>query len=40
MARRGSSKRGGPSALQIITWVIIFLVVVSMVLSSLPIGQL
>jgi hypothetical protein len=40
MARRGSPKRGGPNALQIITWVIILLVVVSMVLSSLPIGQL
>jgi len=39
MARRGSPKRSGPSALQIITWVIVFLVVVSMVLSVLPIAQ-
>jgi hypothetical protein len=39
MARRsGSSKRRGPSALQIVTWVIVFLVVVSMVLSTLPLA--
>lgn len=37
MARRSSSsKRRGPSAVQIVTWVIIFLVVVSMILSTLP----
>lgn len=40
MAKRSSPKRSGPNALQIITWVIIFLVVLSMVLSSLPIGQM
>ena len=39
MARRGSSKRAGPNGLQIITWVIILLVVVSMVLVALPVGQ-
>ncbi len=39
MARRsGSSKRRGPSAVQVVTWVIVLLVVVSMVLSVLPIA--
>lgn len=37
MARRGSSKRG-PNALQIVTWVIVFLIVLSMVISVLPIA--
>lgn len=37
MARRGSSKRG-PNAVQIITWVIVILVVLSMVVSALPIA--
>ena len=39
MARRGAPKKSGPNALQIVTWVIVFLVVVSMVLSVLPIAQ-
>jgi hypothetical protein len=40
MARRsGSSKRQGPNALQIVTWVIVLLVVVSMILASLPVGR-
>jgi hypothetical protein len=40
MARRGgSSKRGGPSALQVVTWIIVFLVVLSMIISVLPIAQ-
>ena len=39
MARRsGPSKRRGPSGLQIVTWIIVFLVVVSMVLSVLPLA--
>ena len=39
MARHGgSSKRRGPSALQIVTWIIVALVVASMVLSVLPIA--
>ncbi len=39
MARRGVPKKSGPNALQIVTWVIVALVVVSMVLSVLPIAQ-
>lgn len=39
MARRGTPKRSGPNALQIVTWVIVVLVVASMVLSVLPIAQ-
>jgi hypothetical protein len=39
MARRGSSSRRGPSPLQIVTWIIVFLVAVSMVLAVLPIGR-
>ena len=40
MARRGgSSKRGGTKVLQIATWIIAVLVVVSMVLSVLPFAQ-
>ena len=39
MARRtGSSRRRGPSALQIVTWIIVLLVVLSMILSVLPIA--
>jgi hypothetical protein len=39
MARRsGSPKRRGPNAVQVITWIIVLLVVVSMVLSVLPIA--
>jgi hypothetical protein len=39
MARRSGSPKGrGPNALQIVTWIIVFLVVVSMVLSVLPIA--
>jgi hypothetical protein len=40
MARRGSApKKSGPNALQIVTWVIVFLVVLSMVASVLPMAQ-
>jgi hypothetical protein len=39
MARRSGPSRRGPSALQIVTWIIIFLVVTSMVLSVLPFAQ-
>ena len=39
MARRGGPpKRRGPNGLQIVTWIIVFLVVTSMVLSVLPIA--
>lgn len=39
MARRGGPKKSGPTGLQIVTWVIVLLVVLSMVLSVLPIAQ-
>lgn len=40
MAGRGNApKKSGPNALQIITWVIVFLVVLSLVVSVLPIAQ-
>jgi hypothetical protein len=40
MARRGGPPgRRGPTMFQIITWVIAFLVVLSMIVSILPIAQ-
>lgn len=39
MPRRSVPKRKGPSVLQLATWLIIFLVAVSMVLAVLPIAQ-
>jgi hypothetical protein len=39
MARRGGSSKRGSKVLQIATWVIAVLVVVSMVLSVLPFAQ-
>ena len=40
MARRGGpARKSGPGALQIIIWVVVFLVVASMVISVLPIAQ-
>lgn len=40
MARSGNApKKSRPNALQIVTWVIVFLVIVSMVLSVMPIAQ-
>lgn len=35
----GSSKRSGPNMTQIITWAIVILVVLSMVISVLPIAN-
>jgi hypothetical protein len=39
MARRSGSSRRGPSAIQIVTWIIVVLVVASMILSVLPFAQ-
>ena len=40
MARRsGSPRRRGPSVVQIVTWVIAILVVLSMILAMLPLGR-
>jgi len=40
MARRsGSSRRRGPNVVQIVTWVIAILVVLSMILAMLPVGR-